>query len=234
MPSFEQLPPVLQEGLADRAAHGVEVLIAIQSWWFIGFPLPIPFPLADPGCLADNWSQQLKPWALICPSDPSQPPPFLVDVDSSTTTGSQQCCHFSLSSLSEVLWNACDYLCSTSECISFVSATDTNFSILLCGFPDSALLLHVWSWENPPQLAFPCLSTFLHTCNKCWVKGGTGSKEKGTDFNFKRPQYSCCYAQRSKGLARPLGRAFLLGSEFTVQPDFHSKQSGELNLGTKA
>lgn len=40
------------------------------------------------------------------------------------------------------------------------------------------------------------------------------------------------FEQRSlfhQSLARSLGRAFLLGSEFTFQPHFCSKQSGGLN-----
>lgn len=44
------------------------------------------------------------------------------------------------------------------------------------------------------------------------------------------------FEQRSffhQSLARPLGRALLLGSEFTSQPNFCTNQSGELNLDAK-
>lgn len=180
MPSFEQLPPMLQEGLADRAAHGrgfnchPELMIH-------------GFLSSHSLSLGRSWVScwQLKPAAQTLSSYLS----FRALPASSFSCWCWQLLHHAVShGLSAalslltllpllLLWNAGDYLCSISECTSSVSATDTNFSTHLCGSPDSALSLHMWGWVDLPQLASP--SPF-HISPRCELVLGKGrSRHQG-------------------------------------------------------
>lgn len=159
MPSFEQLPPMLQEGLAD------------SSSWRGGFnchpELMIHRFLSSHSLfLGRSWMScwQLKPTAQT----PSSYLSFKTLPAASFSRWCWQLQHHAVSHrLAAVvalltllpLWGFVKRLCLFVQhlcmyLLSFVSATDTNFSIHLCGFPDSALSLHRWSWEDLPQPAF--------------------------------------------------------------------------------
>lgn len=67
-----------------------------------------------------------------------------------------------------------------------------------------ALFFHMWTQENllQPALPFP-FHALAHTNIYCGLNAGLGEKgperEWETDFPFRGPQYSCCYALGNTG-----------------------------------